>query len=239
MKIAFMHIPKTGGISVERSLASAVASGTSTCPTYFAPEYDNKTFDDLPDFDIYHGHFDFGFLKTLPNTYKRIVVLRQPADQILSLCNHIASREEHALHEKAQGTSLAELLTKNPSLHNQITKHLLGKLRFRNLVKSQKNTKDRVKVMVPEALANVKTFDIIGITPRLNRFVQETGKALGLDLPAPLRENKNKFTTYKAEDLSDEDRKALRHACWADRPVYRAVWSDVLTSTFSKKQQSA
>lgn len=234
-----MHIPKTGGISVERSLASAVAAGTSTCATYFAPEYDDKTFDDLPDFDIYHGHFDFGFLKTVPDTYKRIVVLRQPADQILSLCNHIASRKEHALHDAAQGISLAELLTKNPSLHNQMTKHLLGKPRFRELVKSRKNTKDRVEVMVPEALENLKTFDVIGITPRLNRFVQEAGKALDLDMPAPLRENKNKFTTYKAEELSDLDQKALRQASWADRPVYRAIWSEVLASKLGKKQQSA
>lgn len=239
MKIAFMHIPKTGGISVERSLASAVAKGTSTCPTYFAPDFDNKTFEDLPDFDIYHGHFDYAFLKTVPATYKRIVVLRQPADQILSLCNHIASRKEHALHETAQGISLAELLNKNTSLHNQMTKHLLGKPRFRALVKSHKSNKERAKVMVPEALANVKTFDVIGITPRLNKFVQDTGKVLDLDLPAPLRENKNKFTTFKADELSEEDRKALRQACWADRPVYRAIWNDVFNTSQNKKPQSA
>lgn len=234
-----MHIPKTGGISVERSIAAAVPAGTTTCPTYFAPDFADKTYDDVPGYDIYHGHFDFGFLKTVPDTYKRIIVLRQPADQILSLCNHIASRKEHALHDEAQGSSLAELLNKNQGLHNQMTKHLLGKPRFKEVMLGKGSVKDKVAAVMPEIKANLETFEVVGITPRLNRFVREAGKVLDLTLPAPLRENKNKFITYKSDALSEEDQKALRFASWADRPVYRTIWAEVLASKLEKKQQSA
>ena len=150
VKIAFMHIPKTGGISVERSIAAAVPADATTCPTYFAPDYAGKTYDDVPGYDIYHGHFDFGFLKTVPDTYKRVIVLRQPADQILSLCNHIASRKEHALHEEAQGSSLAELLNNNHSLHNQMTKHLLGKAHFKEVMLGKGAVKDKVAAVMPD-----------------------------------------------------------------------------------------
>lgn len=232
VKLAFMHIPKTGGISVEHAVADGVPKNTPTCPAYFMYEYLRKTYADLSGFDIYQGHFDFDFMKSMPAEYTRAVVLRQPSDQVLSLCNHIASRPKHRLYQSAQGASLSVLLTSNPDQHNMMAQYLLGQQRYEEIIAGDTPKKQKIDLATSEILANIATFDVIGLTTRLNRFIRDIGSATGAQIPAPMKENANKFITYDAAKLTGKDKDALRNASWMDRPVYRAIWREVLDNVY-------
>lgn len=232
VKLAFMHIAKTGGISVERAIATGMPQGTRTCPAYFMHEYLRKTYADMPGYDVYQGHLDFDFIKSLPPEYTRAVVLRPPSDQVLSLCNHIASRPKHRLHASAQGASLSTLLTANPDLHNTMSQYFLGRFRYEELITSDIAEKHKVDQATSEIMANIATFGIVGLTNRLNRFIRDMSRAIGIQIPAPLKENTNKFVTYDAKNLAPDDMLALRNASWMDRPVFRRIWRDVLDKTF-------
>lgn len=239
MKLAFMHIPKTGGISVERAIAEAVPNNVRTCPAYYVPDYAQKSYADMPGYDIYQGHFDFDFIRTLPPEYKRTMVLRQPSDQVLSLCNHIASRPKHNLHAQAQGTSLADLLNANVSLHNAMAQYVLGATRYQEIVSGKEPTPHKIRQATTEILANLNQFDVIGVTARLKRFVRDVSRTLNVQIPAPLKENTNKYITYDVATLSDEDKEALRFASWLDRPAYRAIWRQHFAKNPNANSQAA
>lgn len=224
MKIAFMHIPKTGGISIERSLRAGLSSQTTTCPAYFAPEYEGRTYADLPGYGVYQGHFDMDFLRSVPADYLRLIVLRNPQEQVLSLCNHIASRPKHKLFEQAQGATLAELLDNNKSLHNLMARYLLGRCRYREILETGRPPKEKLELAREEVLLNLGSFDLIGVTARIGQFIRRAQSLIDTPLPAPKRENRNPFITYSPENLSEADQKALQHASWADRPLFREIW---------------
>lgn len=227
-KLAFLHIPKTGGISVERAVARALPDPEATCPTYYVPDYIGKTFADMPDYRFYKGHFDFDFLKSVPEDYVRAVVLRHPIDRTLSICNHIASRPKHALHDQAKGVPLAEFLGSNPQLGNQMTQYILGTSRFDALLAAPIPKDEKIQRAGADAVTNLASFDVIGVTARLNRFIRDLAQKTGLAIPAPKVENTNAFITFKSENLDAADKAMLRQVTWLDRPVYQTLWARFL-----------
>lgn len=242
MKLAFMHIPKTGGIATERVILAACGADLSVCPVYQPPEYDGKTYADYPDHAFYQGHFRMDFLDTLPKDYLKVTVLRPPQDLVLSLYNHIASRPAHALHEaaNAEGASFAGLISGNAGLQNIQTKYVLGRVAYRDICLDEtRKPAERVEAMLEVARENLKKFDLIGCTPRLGDFIADLGPLTGKDLPAPKRENQNKFSAQTADALTEEDQAAIRRATWADRPLYKMVWKEFLEPRYGKEARAA
>jgi hypothetical protein len=224
-----MHIPKCGGIAVERAIERAAGGSLAVCPLYMPAELDAKAYGDLPGYDFYKGHFKYNFLASLPADYLRTVVVRRPLDQLLSLCNHIAGRPEHAMHEAVQGMTLAQLLRHSSGNHNLLSKYVLGSARFREICFQRRRSRaERVAMAVAEAHRNLTAVDVIGVTSRLAAFVAEVGRRTGIAVAAPRRENANKVTTYRREELSDDDAAALQDASWVDRPVFQMIWREFI-----------
>lgn len=217
MKIAFMHIPKTGGISVERAIKKAMNT-SSICETYFPEEYQGKLYSDMPDYDFYMGHFTIDFLKSVPDDYLKITVLRKPDDLLISLCNHISSRPKHALHEMAQSATLSELLT-NKGLHNLLAKYLLGK-QYQEIIVSNGKRKDKIESALKIAQSNINDFDIVGVTTKLNQFMRDVKAASQMKFTALKKENQNPSVRFIKEELSEKDLESIKSATWLDRPLF-------------------
>jgi len=231
MRLAFLHIPKSGGISVERAIARAVG-GLNICPLYFAHDYDAKSYDDVSGFDLYQGHFDFDFARTLPADYIRTVVVRDPLDQAISMFNHIGSREKHPLHEMiAEGkASFAKLWTDKTlrALHNTMAKYLLGRSRYQAICLSDETQAKRVNSAIGEIRENLGTFDLVGVTSRLNTFVRDLAKATGHQISPPGIENTNKTLLIDRASMTKADIAAFHRATWVDRPVFEMITDEFL-----------
>lgn len=238
-KLAFMHIPKTGGISTEKVILETLddgPEGLKVCPAYHAPDYRGKSYDDLPGYDFYQGHFRQPFAASLPDDVLKITLVRPPLDLLLSLYNHIASRPAHALHAAANapGASFASLITAQADLQNIQARYILGHDAYAEICQdSDAPRPKRVAAMLEVARENLKVFDLIGTTPRLGRFVVELGKLVGRDFPAPPRANQNKTITLTRDRMSEADTKAMQEATWADRPLYKMIKTEILDPKYA------
>ncbi|MEM9009991.1 MAG: hypothetical protein AAGE18_02110 [Pseudomonadota bacterium] len=224
MKLAFMHIPKTGGISVERAVAASVPD-LNTCPAYYTKEYAGKTFADMPDYDFYKGHFDFDFMASIPDDYVKVVVVRRPVDLLLSLYNHIGSRQKHRLHEavNAPDATFAKVLADNHGLTNTLSKYLLGSTRYKEMMATEGKRAERAEAAVAQVRQHLATFHVIGLTNKLPDFVTRVADKVGRPLNRPRKENKNPGTLLSKDKMSKEDVAAAQRATWLDRPVHRMI----------------
>lgn len=228
MKLAFMHIPKTGGISVERTLKAAGGESLSVCPAYSPFDYTDKQYDELPGYDLYIGHFRSDFAESMPEEYLKATVIRRPMDLLLSLYNHVASRPAHRLHDafNAEGATFSGLLAEHRSLHNTLTKYILGHGRYQAICTGPAPMAEKTAAAVAAARDSLATFDVVGVTTRLNGFVQELGTALGTDLAPPKRENTNPKTVVRRDDMTEEELSVARRATRFDQAVFAMAWQE-------------
>ncbi|MGB6229750.1 MAG: sulfotransferase family 2 domain-containing protein [Litorimonas sp.] len=228
MKLAFMHIPKTGGISLERAIMSGLDEA-EVCDAYYPAEFAKKTYADMPDYALYQGHFNFDFVATLPDDYRKITVVRKPEDLLLSLYNHIASRPAHAHHEEANsdGMTFAKFVDSKTSMRNTLSKYLLGADAYKAIWNdSGKPVKDRVDEAVEQVKKNLASFDAIGLTPRLNGFASEVSKLVDREIPTPKRENANATIAMERDQLTQADKDVIARATRLDRPVFKMIWGE-------------
>lgn len=237
-KLAFMHIPKTGGLSTEKTLLAAFGDDLRVCPAYHAPDYRGKTHADLSGYDVYQGHFRQPFAASLPDSYLKITLVRPPQDLLLSFYNDVVSRPAHALHAAANapGASFAGLIAAQDDLHNIQTRYILGQDAYHDICEAgDAPRQDRIAEMLDLARENLKVFDLIGATPQLTRFVNALGKRLERDLPAPPRPNRNRPIALTPDSMTDADTAAMQEASWADRPLYRMIRTEILDPTYGSR----
>lgn len=234
MKLAFLHIPKTGGVSVERVIRNTGGDSLTVCPAYHAPDYQHKTYDDLPGYDFYQGHFRMDFLKTLPAEYLKVTLVRRPEDQVLSLYNHVASRPANALYERANapGASFASLFASAPGMHNPLTRCLLGVDIQRRIEQGPGPRAARLDEILSLARANLARFDRIGTTGHLDLFISDLGDLLGQALPPPPHANRNKTTRLTKPTMTQADQEMMQDVTWSDRPLYAMISRDILPARY-------
>ncbi len=114
-KILFVHLPKSGGMSLYNALADAVGSRKSIRFYSRAEEQQNKYLgmDDkaLRKYSLISGHFPYPFFLKKPILdYKVISVLRDPVDRELSAYFYMKTRQEHPQHAKLKRMDFHDFL---------------------------------------------------------------------------------------------------------------------------------
>jgi Sulfotransferase family len=188
LPLGFMHLPKTGGISVRGVITSHLPS------LRIAPSPKLGIWELTPDhigrYDLYSGHFEYRFFDKIGNQVLKLTMLRHPLRRMVSLYDYWRGFTDGAISAIteeipdngplfASSVDFYEFI-RNPTpfvrthVENGLTRQLLGK--------SYNASPSNYSAMVHEAKRRLCTFDWIGITERFDASIQELAKRVGFTL---------------------------------------------------------
>lgn len=169
--LIFLHIPKTGGISLRSTLLTAVAPH----PTFriLHPINDHAMLAAMPIADrralaLVEGHMYYGVHEVLPRPATYITLLRDPLARLRSFHRYVSRERWHPFHPviNGEGLSLSDCVARalTTELDNYMTRSLTS-LDFANVP---------FGAVTPEMLALAKarldSIQLVGLTERLDDF---------------------------------------------------------------------
>lgn len=126
--LVFIHMPKTGGMSMRQILLRECARPTFWIvdPVRDTAELRSKPVEERGRLTLVEGHMYYGVHEFLPRPCVYMTVLRDPVERVLSYYSHVREREEHHLHEAMRGLSLSECIRRGMTveLDNYMTRAL-------------------------------------------------------------------------------------------------------------------
>lgn len=225
--IIFLHIQKTGGITLQRMLRRKLgkpikqraASLLASKPHFATVEQELRA--KRPKDRYVVGHFCYGIHQFLPQPYTYMSFLREPVARICSLYHYSKSNPTAYYHQQARNQSLEEfaLQTKLMELDNGQVRFLAG------------DTKDffinRTPIgqcndgLLNTAKQNVDAhFSFIGITEQFNQSVLLLQKIMRWDNCLYLRRNTNAASQSSKSIISEELRQQIAEKNWLDIQLY-------------------
>jgi hypothetical protein len=235
-QIVFIHIPKTGGLSIHKMFSKALFGS-----------YDYKHFNSTiqlmqdPNRRLYpfvSGHFFFDCYKILSKDLLLFTFLRNPIDRTISAFEFMKSHPEVWLGKYAQGT-LKEFLSNKfikDSICNLQTK-LLGTFIDFHYYYSQyvnkKLTKEEYFVEINKFSSSVVTQDdfnrakknleklfFFGFTESLSQDIKKLFNMLGLNCSEILYENRTPEKVRQRDKYSEEDLRLIKELNKFDIELY-------------------
>lgn len=223
-KLAFLHIPKSGGVSVEQVLKKHFPR-EKIAPYYFPHEYAKiESSVDPCSFGLIIGHFDYDLVKRLDRTFVRAVLFRDPLQLVVSLYNHAASRPAHRLHTAISAGDLPfEKFCRTVSgASNILSKYLLGRSTYFEYVADGVNEKV-IEKGVAAARRHLANFDCIGMLDEMDQFGRMLSFTAGIDMSEIPRLNSSRSKRVAIDELTPAERRSLVAANRLDLSIYEAV----------------
>lgn len=189
--IAFSHIPRTGGTSLRQFIRENLPDGSKHGFVDSLAHFAFMTDADLASLDFLATHCGYGLFRRLPSSVKKVIVLREPVQRVVSLYHHLRRRPPHVSYACAFAHEMTLhdfVMCDNPAVsvfvENTQTWHLAV----------DKNASFRTDLagisdqeLIATAAGNLDTFDAIGITERLGDLAlhlqQQCGWSLDVQLP--------------------------------------------------------
>jgi len=243
--IFFVHIPKTGGATIEELLNNAHAKQT-ICPYYYAEDFLNG---DLPPdvFSIFYGHNWFYTTKILPTPCFIFTYLRHPVGLAISVYEHIR-RNPHTLHDLLirEAPSLSEFAQHKvfrEMVSNPQTRILGVDTNFKEIYKQVKSGEMDPKVanqqlkhviltdpdneMLERACQRIKKIDFLGITEYFNESTKILAGKLNLSTPNTMPRHNAASADDRAmrSEYSNADFEALLEINKYDTQLYEFALS--------------
>lgn len=221
-QIVFLHIPKTGGMSIHKMLSKALFNNIDSYKHF------NSLLDVLKDcnrrlYPLVSGHFYFDTHKILSKEIIMFTFLRNPINRIISAFEFMKSHPKVWLGRLAQGT-LREFLSHEfvcKSVCNLQTKLLGLEINFQDYYSqlvNKKITKEEYYDIInnfthfnvtpkelERAKQNIDRLFFLGFTETLASDVKLLFEKLGLDCPEVLHENRTPDHVRKRESYTKED----------------------------------
>ena len=232
--IFFIHIPKTGGATIEE-LIKETYPPQAICPYYYAKDF--LAGDHAPDaFRIFYGHNWFYTEQILPAPCFVFTYLRHPVGLAISVYEHIR-RNPHTLHDLliTEAASLADFARHrsfSTMVSNAQTRILGADTDFKELYKRVKNGQmdpraanqklEREIVLEPDATMlerarrRIEQLDFVGITEYFTESTNILADKLNLAVPNSLPrhnaasakdlEMRSEYSDYDIESLLEINR---------------------------------
>jgi hypothetical protein len=166
--ILFLHVPKTGGTTLQRIIGRQYPSDAICMirrPTPRTPaELRERSRTFSPHAAVIQGHMPFGLHELLARRATYITLLRNPIDRVISDYYFILSRPVHSLHETlhSESISLVEFASMGrfPGVDNLQTRLLSGR---------GMSPKACTTDILDEAKRNLREhFSVVGLTERFD-----------------------------------------------------------------------
>ena len=228
-KIFFIHIPKTGGRSIEAALENIV--GVKTCPAYYEHEFLKL---ESPDgFNLYHGHLMYYHAQTIKPDFK-LTILRDPIERAISAYEHIVRDRNHPAHEFLGGNKTFSATLENNKLKRHISNTMCIYLGLRPSLSMFKTPSAAIRHALDnyvdeEILENAKNalleMDFIGFTEDLDINQLQILKLIGHPpgegfSTKEINKNPGKSTSTYIEEMPKNLRDEIAHANALDQDLY-------------------
>lgn len=187
----FLHIPKTAGTSLRRSLERACNDRMVECyPPFEEGNPVNRT-GPLKDDAVVYGHLSWGVHTFYGAQPIYAAILREPVERVISWYGHKrASAVLDSTGEVARNT-LADLVTAgHPELNNHMTQ----------IVSGMNLTPSNGEAALALACENLKNFAWVSTNRRLQDDIQALSDYLGVKVPRARRANVGKPVAISSED---------------------------------------
>jgi galactose-3-O-sulfotransferase len=187
--IIFLHLPKTGGVSLRRTLKWKYAPAMRNWETLTKPA---DSLEELPlserrKLRVLTGHLHYGVHEYIPQSCQYITLLREPVARVVSYYYYILGHPKHWRHTELvrSGMSLEEFVRTSPErgVENDQTRMLSG----RGAGELDAGTLGREAL--DEAKRNLETFLVVGLTERFDASFILIRRALGWKLPVYVTAN--------------------------------------------------
>jgi Galactose-3-O-sulfotransferase len=231
--IVFLHIPKTGGVTLRRTLK---AKYSRILAVYQPAELGFDVPDSLQEAlgrvplseraaaQVVSGHLHYGVHEYIPCECDYITVLREPVARVVSAYIHILGHPKHALHAELVRSSepLETFLRIDPTVDNHQTRMLAGRGGAELTAKSPEPLGPEA---LEEAKRNLERFLVVGVTERFDETFILLRRALGWRLPYYVTAN----VAGGPKPVSESARELIRERNQLDLELYR--FADRLLST--------
>lgn len=220
LKLVFLHLPKTGGLSLSYHLKDNFPQ-SEVCPEQFSG-LDQFSEEQLGRWRLFSGHFNADEIKRIPGRTFLVTVFRHPIDRLLSLYYH-CKRHSYAFIEEGnlewlriikRGTLLDFLRSDHreilPIVQNVTVTQLAGAITTTPngycLTKGlEKNEWLSETQLLSMALNNLLSFDVIGKTSELSLVYEKVALVFGMKTyPSIIKINAREQVTEVLEPITPE-----------------------------------
>lgn len=222
--LIFLHIPKTGGTTLQWALKRQYGREGTFCVRGdldgVAAELDALEPEERRRIRVIHGHMGIGLHQRLPGPARYFTMLRHPVDRVISHYYYVRRRPHHHLHEPiAAGMSLQEYVETgagglSKELDNGQTRVLAGE------VPRAAPLGGCTRDMLETARHNLDTlFGGVGISERFDESLLTFRRAFDWNLPFYVTRNVTKARPA-VEEVDDATVRVIRRHNELDLELY-------------------
>lgn len=214
--IIFLHLPKTGGVTLRRTLKWKYSPNMLTFETLTKP---SESLGEVPlekrrSLRVLNGHLTYGAHEHFPQDCEYITLLREPIARVISYYYYILGHPKHWRHEElvASGVSLEEFVRDSPDrgIENEQTRILAGR------GAGELDAGELGPDALDEAKRNLEKFLVVGLTERFDETFILVRRALGWRFPVYVTAN----VASGAKPASDAAIESIRRRNQLDLELY-------------------
>ncbi len=210
----FIHLPKTGGVSLYGYLSRYWQPALTFKGSYTAlPAFAGQVWQQRHTVRLLGGHIPFGMHALFPRPFLYLSLLREPVDRCISLFYFYKTREDTPLHQQVQHMTLAEFMRSGttPLSDNGMVRQLSGDV-WRPYSKC-------TPAMLEKAKANLRRYVFFGLQAHFDDYLDMLAQVTGLERQQYLYRNKTKARPQR-EEIDAETEAVIAQYNVLDQALY-------------------